>query len=862
MRIFRQFTRKTLMRNRTRTIVTLIGIVLSMALFTAVIEGAYSGVSFMQEAEIKRSGAFHGVFSGLNAEGVAALEASDGVQKCAVWQEVGWAEIGSKNDTKPYLLIESMGEGFSDLVSVRLSSGRMPENDGEILLPEHLSSNGGVALRVGKTLTLSVGRRMTSDGYPLNERNPFYEDDEVLTECETRTYTVIGTYARPDGSVEHYSCPGYTALTVGGGSGDYAAFFTVEHPMRFYSITETWKVPGTLTPNTDLLRLCGAEANDSIRTVIYRFAALLVFLVSLGSISLIYNSFSISVGERTRQFGILKSVGATKKQIRSCVLYEALLLAGIGVPLGLLVGCTGIGITFYCLQDAFLAMIPDGIDVSIRMVPNVTALVISALVCVATTLISAWIPARRAMCVPPMEAIRQTDDVKITRRDVRPYRLTRKLFGFEGMMAAKNFRRNRRRYRATVISLFLSITLFITSSSFCSYLTESVEGYTSGSAQCDITYIPRFEKDENEIEELSALFASIGGITESAFVNQTMLTLHSDAESAARTALAKASGESTGGGAESDEPFYAYVLFADDDTFRRLCRENGVDPAPAFSSDAPQGILYNREITRVQDGNSYKLVASSPVDKASLPVTLYAADDEGRTYGFPICAAIENTLFCLPASTAAVIYPYSMQNDVLPAGEDDAGGSALLDDFTPEFSFRVNGHKRVYEEMRTALLSSGRSTDSLYDAADSRETQVMIVNVLSVFTYGFIILISLITVANIFNTISTNVLLRRREFAMMKSVGLSDRGFGRMMCYECVIYALRSLLWGLPVSVLATYGIYRIVIGAYETAFVLPWRGIAIAVGSVFAVMIVTMLYACGKIRRDNPIDALKNENI
>ena len=97
---------------------------------------------------------------------------------------------------------------------------------------------------------------------------------------------------------------------------------------------------------------------------------------------------------------------------------------------------------------------------------------------------------------------------------------------------------------------------------------------------------------------------------------------------------------------------------------------------------------------------------------------------------------------------------------------------------------------------------------------------------------------------------------------MMKSVGLSDRGFGRMMRYECVIYALRSLLWGLPVSILATYGIYRIVIGAYETAFVLPWRGIAIAVGSVFAVMIVTMLYACGKIRRDNPIDALKNENI
>ncbi len=138
----------------------------------------------------------------------------------------------------------------------------------------------------------------------------------------------------------------------------------------------------------------------------------------------------------------------------------------------------------------------------------------------------------------------------------------------------------------------------------------------------------------------------------------------------------------------------------------------------------------------------------------------------------------------------------------------------------------------------------------------------MVVTIVNVFSYGFIILISLIALANVFNTISTSILLRRREFAMLKSIGLSEKGFGKMMNYECLIYGARSLLFGLPAALLMTYWIYRVTSNAIDRSFYVPWNGVVIAVASVFIVVFATMLYSTRRIRKDNPIDALRNENL
>ena len=207
--------------------------------------------------------------------------------------------------------------------------------------------------------------------------------------------------------------------------------------------------------------------------------AILIGLIMFGSIALIYNAFSISVSERTKQFGLLKSIGATNKQLRGTVLYEALVLCAVAIPLGLLVGCLGIGVTLRALRGTFDTILGENGGVQMGIALNGWVLLFAAAIGLLTAVISAWVPAQRAARIPAIDAIRQTRDVAVRGRQVKTSKLTYKLFGFPGMLAAKNFKRNRKQYRATVVSLFLSVVLFISASSFCAYLTESVNTMTS-----------------------------------------------------------------------------------------------------------------------------------------------------------------------------------------------------------------------------------------------------------------------------------------------------------------------------------------------------------------------------------------------
>ena len=169
---------------------------------------------------------------------------------------------------------------------------------------------------------------------------------------------------------------------------------------------------------------------------------------------------------------------------------------------------------------------------------------------------------------------------------------------------------------------------------------------------------------------------------------------------------------------------------------------------------------------------------------------------------------------------------------------------------------------RPWRTNTATLDEHGLPSGNLYDAADREETNRNLMFIINVFAYGFIVLISLIAAANVFNTISTGINLRRREFAMLKSVGMTQKGFHKMMDYECLMYGAKSLLWGLPAAVGVTYLIYRSINAGYVTNFYIPWVSIAVAVFSVFAVVFATMLYSTNKLKNENIIDALRNENL
>ena len=900
MNILYTYTRRALGKNRMRTLVTVIGIVLSMALLTAVIEGAYSGLVYLRGVITEDTGNWHGLFTDLNPETAEDLKKQDFIQDVvAVWQTVGYEAQDGEADRLPIFVDAFTGD--APLIEQRIIKGRMPENDRELLLSTYFYDRSLSEFEIGQTVTLRIGTRMSPLGEPLSESATLWEDETVVDAAE-RTYTIVGIYRSFDPSV---GGTGYRALTKGQGTGECSAFFTVKHPYFYRIIMRNQTVSDTWRTNSSLMRLYGVFSSDALITVFYGFAAVLVLLVMFGSISLIYNAFSISVSERTRQFGILKSIGATKKQIRASVRCEALLLSAIGIPIGLFVGCAGIGITLWAIRDTFTKLMP-GAETQMRLALHPAALALAVFVALLTVLISAAVPAERAARLQPIDAIRQSADVKTKAKEVKTLKLTEKLFGFEGAMGAKNFKRNKKGYRATVLSLFMSVVLFISASSFCTYLTDMVETLTEYTSYDVFAYVPVYA-----VKDVMERMRAFDGVTRSAYFYPE--SSHSDgycAETALLTDAFKSVPSHTLSNRNEQDYVPVDVLYLEDDVFRALCRDSGIDPEPYFDPENHYGVLMNTDITEtVILGSKTKLYRYDLFIADALPASVttrmvqaregfiweYKWDDEaaetriayfpesywrqvmegasethsytldiGRaelvmteeeateTVTYPFDAFVKSDGFCLPQNEASLIYPFAKLDASVYRSEKQA-----------YLFFAAKNHKAV----REAVLEIIEKSDFKYnayvgDAAEERENSRMIVGVVNVFAYGFIILISLIAAANVFNTISTSIMLRRREFAMLKSIGMTDHGMQKMLSFECIIYGLRALLFGLPVSVLVTFLIHRIVGAELERSFYMPWHSILIAAGSVFLVVFATMLYAHRRLRKDNPIDALKNENL
>ena len=265
---------------------------------------------------------------------------------------------------------------------------------------------------------------------------------------------------------------------------------------------------------------------------------------------------------------------------------------------------------------------------------------------------------------------------------------------------------------------------------------------------------------------------------------------------------------------------------------------------------------YYRKDSRI-DENGNKVVLYQNRDNENDIIEL-PYEESFAKYTLRSEKTIEETPFFVSRSTPVainMIYPHSMLESVIP--------EAALNQFrNTEYFLTSSNHAASFENLATMLTENGLSSRQLFDYAANAETNRNVITIIRVFAYGFIVLISLIAAANVFNTISTNISLRRREFAMLKSVGMTQKGFRRMMNCECLLYGSKALLLGLPVSCGITYLIYRAVTTAYETFFHLPWAAIGIAVLSVFLVVFATMIYAMRKAKKDNPIDALKNENL
>jgi putative ABC transport system permease protein len=169
---------------------------------------------------------------------------------------------------------------------------------------------------------------------------------------------------------------------------------------------------------------------------------------------------------------------------------------------------------------------------------------------------------------------------------------------------------------------------------------------------------------------------------------------------------------------------------------------------------------------------------------------------------------------------------------------------------------------RSTTEMKEIIEQEGITTQyDLYNVNEIFEQNRNTIFVVNIFSYVFIAMISLIAIANVFNTISTNIKLRRRELAMLRSVGMTDREFNKMMIFECIFYGSRSLLLGIPIASILSWLIYQgMTKGGAEIAFYFPWGSLWISILGVFLIVVITMFYAIEKIKKENIIEALRDD--
>lgn len=906
MNIFYKVTLQSLKKNKTRTAVTIIGIILSAAMICAVTTFVSSMQNYALSYAVYSQGDWHGAVFEAPKSNLESIRGAKEVAGCTYGQRLGYAEIETRNVFKPYLyVLGGQKESFFEMMPVHLISGELPKNANEIILPVHLSTDGGVDLEVGDTITLELGRRMLG-GLSMGQNNPctVYDretnkeirNDEILELRETRTYTVTGIYGRP--SFETWSAPGYTALTVAdeefSDSTCFDVYFKMKNPAKVYEFMEGSDLSGEW--NTEVLMYSGVSRYDNFLNVLTSLAVIVIGLIMFGSVSLIYNAFSISVSERTKQFGLLSSVGATKRQLKKMVLFEAWAVSTVGIPLGVLAGIGGIGVTLLFIGNKFTSIMGD-FDAPLRACVSWQSVVVAVTVALVTVLISAWIPSKRATKISAVEAIRQNADVKGNQKPIRTSWLKLKLFGLPGVLAGKYYKRSKRKYRATVLSLFMSIVLFISASAFTDYLMESVMGGFSGDGydlRYSISEEEVIEKDMTEDEILELLLSdqhvSAGTYLRYKYINGTMENQYITEEFLNYFAE-PASPEDVEGGKASETPVNGYVYFVSDKEFEQLLSQYGLPREDYFNEEAPLGIVQDGATRFNIDKEKYETVnivksdvsefhgrklkdfseyyyMEEGLDENGNRVMQFWNDNDKKDmqevpyedafikYFLRTGKTITQVPFYIGKSTGAdlnIIYPYSMMDNVLP--EEMRSSNTF-------FYLATDDHRASFDNLKKVLDENGLNSLNLNDYAEREELKRNLVTIIQVFSYGFIVLISLVAAANVFNTITTNINLRRREFAMLKSVGMTQKGFHRMMNYECLLYGTRALLFGLPVSAGVTWLIYRAVAGGYETTWRLPWGAVGIAVLSVFLVVFATMMYAMSKIRKDNPIDALKNENL
>ena len=849
MNILNKISIRNLKLNKKRTISTIIGIILSTALICAVATMATSFQHTLMQNAINETGYYHLKLYNVTDENIKTLKNNRNIKNIFTIKEVGYGKLeNGKNEDKPYLKLYSMDNKIFNELKFNLIEGRFPNNNNEIIISNHIATNGKVNYKIGDKIKLDI--------------------DEQLTDTKQYEFTITGIIERPNYSFEIFSDPGYTIISTNINDGIEDAFISLKNPKEYktsianilgvsnyndlFKDIEITDGPENTNPqdsapklnyekfdvNEELLRWEVFAFSDDTVLMLYQVIAVVIFIIMFTSIFCIRNSFAIAITEKMKMYGMLASVGTTRKQIKRNVISETLILGLIGIPLGILSGIVAVIVLIKIVNliagDIMFGNV-NGIIFKVSIYPIILAIVLSII----TIYLSALSSAKKASKVSPIDLLRNSNEIKLNSKKLKVPFWVSKIFGTGGILAYKNLKRSKKKYRTTVVSLAVSIFVFISMSSFIANMFDVTGNYYK-----DYDYnisIGCGGRPQDEIDKISKLKY----IDESYWLYESEQYLKINDLSK----INNVEGIELEEDEYYDENLVEYVPTG----------EGKVSKLQILALDNNSWNKYMKKI----GANSEKLK-----DKGVLcdDYLYYEKSGKGITQriykysvGDTITGKLDNKETSFNVGAITDIRPYGIEKSYYD------GGYFIVDlDYYKDMNFKLryisiqsSNPDGFVDELKSINITSG-----YFNISEQAKEEKSMVLIIKIFLYGFITVITLIGVTNIFNTITSNMELRQKEFAMLKSVGMTKREFNRMINLETIFYSTKALIYGIALGMIGTFALYKAFSVKFESGMYIPVKPILISVIAVFILVFIIMRYSISKINKQNTIETIRNENI
>lgn len=934
MNLMKTLTLKNLKLNRKRTIVTIVGIILATALLSALVTLVSSFQYSMIEYQKQKDGDFHVKFSNVKMSELSEFKNNRNIESTFETMGMGFAKLdGCKNEDKPYAYVMATDEVGFERGCFKLIEGRMAKNEDEIVIPRHLKTNGRIDIKVGDEITLDVGKRYDSNTESVISENCAYEHEaETLIDTVTKHYKVVGIMERTGYGMEDYSAAGYTFVTYsdelaaidnGTKSGASEADTTLTVYSRYTQKALRNKDAVTADiigvdeklfekANNSSVEMSSEESDRFLKEMenakydiymngylinyecvfpidgsfkaLFTVAAVVALIIILTSVYCIKNSFNISITEKIRQYGMLASVGATRRQIKSSVKTEAAMLGVVGIPVGTMSGI----LASLILVKVVNALSAGWLNVALSFHTSLPALILAVILSIATIYFSATGSARRAAKVTPLEAIRNTKEIKIKSAKLKTPAIIGRIWGIGGVISYKNIKRNNKKYRTTVTSIVICSVTFIVISYFMS-MAFSVVGMSYASADYNIGINMSCKKDI-DIEKFSKLLSGIEGAED--YLVGAGYDFDVD-----KPEYTKEYGEYCRQLYDDSEDVSQMFLITvlDDKSYDKYASDAGIKNAAAGA------ILVNKCTFDVYNENSskyvkkemelYKYKAGDTIecgynvyDDASSDDNAVEGDTESGTEdnsGYVDEETINNGVrktvdVTIAGVTDKVPIGYKGYSNTLlfmnqkgfeSLWGDGKNGNEIKPGYASYLAYVVAENADEYQDTFEKETEGNPEYSQISFYVSNLDKQMRdeksLFTLLGVFAYGLIVVIALIGITNIINTLSTGMELRSREFATLRSIGMTDKQFVGMVRLESVFISVKALVIGVPLGILISY-LLCVMMNRMDDAIIYepPYKAIILCILVVIMLIYAIMKLSMTKLRHNNIIETIKNENL